>query len=123
MTRIVIYDGNCRLCETARQWVARLDRRGRFRFVHFEAEEARRLQPDLVNVDYLEAIRLIEPDGRVLAGVPAVIAVVRLLPLGRPTAWFLTLPGVYPRARRLYEWIAHHRYRLFGARRKANNKK
>ena len=111
---IVIYDADCRFCESSRQWISRWDRKQLFRFIHFEDAEAHRLQPDLIDVGCLEAFRLIDEGGRAWEGERAAIEIVRRLPCGRPIAWLLSLPGVYQLAGKSYQWIAANRYRLFG---------
>jgi predicted DCC family thiol-disulfide oxidoreductase YuxK len=114
MTPTVIYDADCRLCETSRQWIARWDRHRTLRFVHFEAPEAVRLQPDLEGSGCLAAFRFVDEAGLAWEGEAAAIHVLRRLPGGRPIAWLLSIPGVYWLARHSYHFIAAHRYRLFG---------
>jgi predicted DCC family thiol-disulfide oxidoreductase YuxK len=119
MTPMVIYDADCRLCETGRQWIVRwaaLSRRDDrpMRFLHFEEPEAVRLQPDLGGVGCLAAFRYLDDEGRAWEGEQAAIQVVRRLPGGRPVAWLLSLPGIYRLTQKSYHWIAAHRYRLFG---------
>lgn len=115
MIPTVIYDANCCLCERAKQWFCRRDRRGRARFLHFENTESVYLQPDLAGLDHLETIRFIDATGRVWKGPDGVVRLLALLPLGRPAAWFLSLPGAYALAERAYNWLARNRYGLFGS--------
>lgn len=118
MVPIVIYDADCRLCETSRQWIERWARKGRtpapLRFLHFEEPEAVRLQPDLDAIGCLNAFRFLDEEGRVSHGERAAVELVRRLPRGRPLAWLMALPGVWRLTAFSYQWIATHRYRLFG---------
>ncbi len=114
MVPTVIYDADCRLCETCRQWIGRWDRRRRLQFLHFEAPEAIRRQPDLRGLGCLTAFRFLDEAGRVSEGARAAIEIVRRLPGGRPMAGLLAVPGVYRLMQTSYQWIAAHRYRLFG---------
>ncbi len=114
MLPVLIYDGNCRLCEEGKTWIQRWDRIGRVKILHFEDPQAISLQPDLDGLDYLEAIRYIDPAGRVWEGPEGVIHLLKALPFGRPAAWFLSLPGVFPLAHRAYWWVAKNRYEMFG---------
>ena len=101
------------MCEGARRWVNRWDRKGRVRFLHFEDPQALSLQPDLQGLEYLEAMRFIDPSGT-WRGPPAVIRLLKTLPFGRLLAWALSLPGVYGLAERVYGWVARNRYELWG---------
>ena len=114
MQPVVIYDADCRFCETARRWIERWDHHQLLRFIHFEEAEACALQPDLIDVGCLDAFRLIDEDGRLWEGEEAAIQVARRLPGGRLLAWLLSLPGCYQVAGKAYQWIARHRYQLFG---------
>jgi predicted DCC family thiol-disulfide oxidoreductase YuxK len=114
MIPTLIYDANCRLCESTKGWVARWGRHRPLRILHFENQEACILQPDLQGTEYLDAIRFIDDNGKVWKGAQGVIHLIRILPFGRPVAWMLTLPGGYRLAERTYWWVARNRYRMFG---------
>jgi predicted DCC family thiol-disulfide oxidoreductase YuxK len=114
VTPTVIYDADCRFCETSRQWLARWDRRGRLHVLHYEQPEALRLQPDLEGIGCLEAFRFVNEEGRVWEGERAAVEIVKRLPGGRSVAWLLSLPGIYWLTARGYQWIAAHRYQWFG---------
>jgi predicted DCC family thiol-disulfide oxidoreductase YuxK len=51
-----------------------------------------------------------------LAGWDGIVALMRLFPPLRPLAWLGSLPPIRRLGRRLYRFIAAHRYRLFGRR-------
>jgi len=118
MIPIVIYDADCRLCETSRRWSERWARKGRspvaLRFLHFEEPDAVRLQPDLDAIGCLNAFRFLDEEGRASIGAAAAVQIMRRLPGGRPLAWLIALPGVWKLTVWSYQWIAAHRYRLFG---------
>ncbi len=117
MVPTVIYDADCRLCETSRRYIARWAAAGLFslRFLHFEEPEAVRLQPDLKDLGCLDAFRFLDEEGRAWEGERAAVQILGRLPGGRPIAWLLSLPGLDRLTRRGYRWIAEHRYRLFGS--------
>ena len=118
MTPIIIYDAECRFCEASRQGIERWARKGRrpvaLRFVHYEEPEAIRLQPDLDAIGCLNAFRFLDEEGHASIGAAAAVQIVRRLPGGRPLAWLMVLPGVWRLTVWSYQWIAAHRYRLFG---------
>ena len=114
MTPTVIYDAHCCLCEQAREWVNRWDRKGRVRFLHFEDPQAISLQSDLDGLEFLEAIRFIDAHARTWKGAQGVLRLLRVLPFGSPLAWALSLPGAYGLAEKAYGWLARNRYDLFG---------
>src|SRR5204862_6416058 len=60
----------------------------------------------------MEAMQLVLPDGRVLAGADAVPELLRRI---RGLGWLATLfalPAARPLARRFYAWVARNRMRL-----------
>ena len=118
MTPTIIYDADCRLCETTRQWVDRWARKGarrvELRFLHFEEPEAVRLQPDLEAIGCLTAFRFLDEEGRATRGERAAVELVRRLPFGRPVAWLMAFPGVWRLMAWGYQRDAANRYRLFG---------
>lgn len=115
MMPTIIYDADCRLCESSRQRISRWAGRRPLRFLHYEEPEAICLQPDLREVGCLTAFRFLDEEGRMWKGEQAAIQLVRRLPGGRPIAWLLSLPGCYWLAQKSYQWIAAHRYRFFGS--------
>ncbi|MEW6324498.1 MAG: DCC1-like thiol-disulfide oxidoreductase family protein [Nitrospirota bacterium] len=116
MAPTVIYDADCRLCESSKQWIDRWARIGRrpLRFLHFEEPEAIRLQPDLEEIGCLAAFRFLDEEGRAWVGERAAVEILKRLPGGRPVARLLALPGMDRIAAAAYRWVAAHRYRWFG---------
>jgi predicted DCC family thiol-disulfide oxidoreductase YuxK len=87
-------------------WLRRLDRHCRLIFLPLSEN------PD----GSLDAVQVISPNGQVLAGWDGIVALMRLFPPLRPLAWLGSLPPIRRLGRRLYRFIAAHRYRLFGRR-------
>ncbi|HTP42385.1 MAG TPA: DUF393 domain-containing protein [Nitrospiria bacterium] len=118
MTPTIIYDTDCRLCETARQWIERWAHKGGrpvvLRFLHFEEPEAVRLQPDLEAIGCLTAFRFLDETGRAWHGERAAVELVRRLPYGGPLVWVMALPGAWRLTGWCYQWVAANRYKLFG---------
>ncbi len=111
--RILLYDGECGLCDRFVQWVLGRDSEGAFHFAALQGETAARLRglhPDIpegvetaVLVDQGEVWLRSRAVFRVMAlmgGVWGVLSWMRVLPVG----W--TDPG--------YRWVASMRHRLKG---------
>jgi predicted DCC family thiol-disulfide oxidoreductase YuxK len=111
---VVIYDANCQLCESIKNGLSHWGRKREIRFLHFQDPHACNLQPDLYDIDYLDAIRFIDGSGKSWKGADAVRHLLKMMPFGLPLAWILSLPGMYYLAEKVYIWVARNRYWLFG---------
>jgi len=114
---VVIYDGACGLCQGSVAWLSRRAVRGEFEFLPCQATERRARFPWMDERTCLEAIQLLLPDGRVLAGAGAIPEILKRLRGWRWLAACFRLPGAGPLAPRLYAWVARHRYRISCMRR------
>lgn len=112
--RILIYDGQCRLCVTAKETLERQTDDGNVRFVPYQSGEAARCLGKDYQPGRPDAAFLIEADGMITKGLDAFVP---LLP-GLRGGWVLLMlwrvPLLRPLAHRLYGLIARHRYRWFG---------
>ncbi len=111
----MLFDGVCNVCSTSVDIALALDRRGQLRFCPIQSAYGRELA----------ARHGLDPDdpttfvffehGRPLGRSSGVLALSERLP--PPWRWFAVFRHV-PRSWRdaLYDWIAAHRYRLFGRR-------
>lgn len=107
----VLYDGGCGFCSRTVAWLARLDWRGRLRFVDFNAEWDRlnSSYPMLDRDACVNAMHVISPRGRITAGFDAFRTIAWLVPLLWPIAPLMYVPGVPPVGRSVYRFIARHR--------------
>jgi predicted DCC family thiol-disulfide oxidoreductase YuxK len=115
---LLIYDGDCRLCVTAK---AGLERWGGespdqpVRFVPYQSDEAvRRLgaeyRPGRPDVAFL-----VRPDGTIQRGLEAFLPLLPGLPGGRLFLILARIPFLKPLAVLAYRLVARNRYRWFGA--------
>ncbi|WP_447972982.1 thiol-disulfide oxidoreductase DCC family protein [Nitrospira sp. Kam-Ns4a] len=112
--RLLIYDGECRFCLTAKQGLERLGGDRDVRFVPYQSEEAaRRLGPEY-RPGRPDVAFLVEADGRISRGLDAFLPLLAGLRGGRALQALLRLPGFRPLAYLLYRLIARYRYRWFG---------
>ncbi len=112
--RIVIYDGECRLCVTAKEGMERLGGERAARFVAYQSDEAagrlgREYKPGRPDVAYL-----VEPDGTVKPGLDAFLPLLPGLPGGRVLSAIAKSPLLRPLADLAYRIVARNRYRWFG---------
>jgi predicted DCC family thiol-disulfide oxidoreductase YuxK len=109
---VLIYDGNCGLCRGGVTWISRRAVSGHFEFLPCQAAERRARYPWMGEQSCLQAMQLILPDGRVLAGDAAIPEILRRLRGWRWLARVCRLPGIELLAPRLYAWVARHRYQI-----------
>lgn len=118
--RIVLFDGNCNLCNSSVDFLLRHDRAGRLRFAPLQSEIARALLAR-VSVEAMDqtngdpsAIAFLDGD-RIHFKSSAALRLFRVL--GWPWrffAIFLLVPK--PLRDLVYDWIARNRFRWFGRR-------
>jgi predicted DCC family thiol-disulfide oxidoreductase YuxK len=113
---VILFDGECNLCNSSVQFILRRDSAKRFRFASLQSPAAQRQLQEigLTPEDLPDSIALIE-DGKVYVKSTAGLRIARglggLWPL---VSVFLVVPAV-PR-NWIYDLIARNRYRWFGKR-------
>lgn len=76
-TYAVLYDGDCRICTAFAHWVKAVDVRAR---MHIRPiQESRGLLRDIPGDEILDAMHAVTPDGRVLTGGDALLAILAAL--------------------------------------------
>lgn len=115
MFPVLLFDGECNLCNSSVQWVLKRDKKGVFRFAALQSEAGRALLDTygLSNQSF-DSVVLVD-EIRAYTHSDAVIELLRRL--GGPWAVFGAL-GVVPKPFRdgIYKIIARNRYRWFGRR-------
>ena len=110
---LILFDGECNLCNGFVQFVIRRDPRARFRFAALRSAAGRRaLEQAGVQGELPDSIVLVS-DGRVRVRSAAALTILRGL------GWLWPLTSVFllaPRPLRdaVYDWVARHRLRWFG---------
>ena len=112
--RIVIYDGQCRLCVTAKSGIERMGLPQDVRWVPYQSEEAARCLGKDYRPGPPDAALLVEPDGTVKKGLEAFVPLLPGLRGGRLLLALWNVPPLRPLAHLLYRVIARYRYRWFG---------
>jgi len=109
---VILFDGECNLCNAAVDLVLRHDRRGRFRFAALRSRAAARLCGE--SPPSGDTLLLFDAEGRHDRST-AVLRIAR--GLGPPWS-ILSVFGIVPRRVRdgLYDFVARRRRRWFGRR-------
>lgn len=111
---VVLFDGECNLCDGSVQFILKRDRRKQFRFAPLQSAAAVRLAPEdaVTGDDAPKSIILVE-NGKIYRESSAALRIARQLDgLWSLLAVFLIVP---PFIRNIvYRWIARNRYRWFG---------
>ena len=113
--RILIYDGQCRLCVTAKAGIERLETKPGVRFVPYQSDEAARCLAAGYRQGRPDAALLIEQDGTIQKGLDAFVPLLPGLRGGRVLLALWKVPGLRPIAYAVYRLIARYRYAWFGA--------
>jgi predicted DCC family thiol-disulfide oxidoreductase YuxK len=112
--RILIYDGQCRLCVTAKEGLERLGMDGDVRFVPYQSEEAACHLGSDYRPGRPDVAFLVDQDGKISRGLDAFLPLVPGLPGGRVLVALLRMPLMRPLAYLAYRLVARYRYRWFG---------
>ncbi len=112
--RILIYDGQCRLCVTAKEGLERAVGNGLVRFVPYQSEEAVcRLGSDY-RPGRPDVAFLVEDNGTVRRGLDAFLPLLPGLRGGRILLALMQAPLLRPLAHLAYRLVARYRYAWFG---------
>jgi predicted DCC family thiol-disulfide oxidoreductase YuxK len=111
---ILLFDGECNLCNGSVDFVIRRDRKRRFRFAALQSPAGARLRRSLAVPPQVDSLVLIE-DGVAYIRSSAALRVATGLNMPWPLLWiFMLVPRVIRDA--VYEWVARNRTIWFGKR-------
>ena len=115
---VVLFDGECPLCNRSVAFLARHDRGHRLRYAHLQGRfAAEHLPPELRSAARDGSVVLLEPkkNGRVSLRSAAVLrALAHTGGAWRPLAVLAALPGAVPLLNVLYAYVARKRDDWFG---------
>ena len=110
---LILFDGDCNLCNRSVQFVIARDPAARFRFAALQSEAARAALAAAGHAGPLPDSIVLVVDGRVRTRSAAALAIARRLGgLWPLLSVFWLVP--YPLRDLVYDWIARNRYRWFG---------
>ena len=112
---LILFDGICKFCSTSVNMALALDRRGVLRFCPIQSAYGQALALEF-GLDPADPTSFVFFDqGKPLTRSAGALAVAARLPA--PWRWFRLLRLIArPWRDGVYDWIAAHRYRLFGKR-------
>jgi predicted DCC family thiol-disulfide oxidoreductase YuxK len=114
---LLIYDGQCRFCVTAKEGLEPLETHADarpIRMVPYQSEEAKQVLGESYRPGRPHAAFLVRPNGEIARGLDAFLSLLPGLKGGRVLAVFLSLPLVKPFGYLLYWFVARYRYSIFG---------
>ena len=114
---LLVYDGQCRLCVTAKKGLERLEPHADatpIRMVPYQSEEAKQALGESYRPGRPNVAFLVRPNGEIDRGLDAFLALLPGLKGGRVLSVLLSLPLVKPFGYLLYWFVARYRYAIFG---------
>ena len=115
---LLVYDGECRFCVTAKEGFERLETHDAdaipIRMVPYQSEEAQQALGESYRSGRPNAAFLVRPNGEIARGLDAFLALLPGLKGGRVLSVLLSLPLVKPLGYLLYWFVARYRYSIFG---------
>ena len=114
---LLVYDGQCRLCVTAKKGLERLGTHADaapIRMVPYQSEEAKQALGESYRPGRPNVAFLVRPNGEIARGLDAFLALLPGLKGGRVLSVLLSLPLVKPFGYLLYWFVARYRYSIFG---------
>ena len=111
-TATLIYDGTCPICSGTAQWIERNEQEDAFEMMPCQSGSLGGQYPGISFDECMQAMHLVLPDGRVLAGERALPEVFTRLKKYRAFALLFRLPGAGTISRIVYRWFAPRRYAI-----------
>jgi len=114
---LLIYDGECRLCVTAKKGLERLEPHAdtsAVRMVPYQSEEAKQALGEIYRSGRPHVAFLVHPNGEVARGLDAFLALLPGLKGGLILSVILSFPLIKPFGYLLYWFVARYRYVVFG---------
>ncbi len=114
---LLIYDGQCRLCVTAKKGLERLETQADatpIRMVPYQSEEAKQALGEGYQPGRPDVAFLIRSNGEIASGLDAFLALLPGLKGGRLLSGLFSIPLVKPIGYLLYWCVARCRYAVFG---------
>jgi predicted DCC family thiol-disulfide oxidoreductase YuxK len=109
---VLIYDGNCPVCEKTVAWISDNAQKGGFEMLPCQAEAMKQRFPSIKRTVCMQAMQLVLPDGAVLSGEKALPEILKRLRRYGPAAALFKLPGSGILSRAFYRWFADNRYHI-----------
>lgn len=110
---ILIFDGECNLCNTWVKLVLRFDKKQRFKFCSLQSEIGRKLIGDKISLETLPVTVVLIENEKLYTHSTAALRVVQHLAF--PVSMLVVFKIIPVKVRDgIYNWIARNRYKWFG---------
>lgn len=110
---ILIFDGECNLCNNWVKLVLRFDKKQRFKFCSLQSEQGRKLIGDQISLENLPQTVVLIENEKLYTRSTAAIRVVQQLAF--PVSMLVVFKIIPVKVRDVvYNWIARNRYKWFG---------
>jgi predicted DCC family thiol-disulfide oxidoreductase YuxK len=109
---VLLYDTGCRLCRFAARVADAIDRKDELAFLGLADAEADGLLGRIPEEEQLSSVRLVRPDGHLLSGGDAVLALLREMEGTQTLSRAIEAIRGEGAVDRLYELVSRHRNRL-----------
>ncbi len=119
---LVIYDGDCGLCEKSRRLFKKLDFFDRFEWQPLQNSAIYANHPTITQESCKKEVKLISLNGEISGGADAIIKICLKLPLAIPFGILFWPPPMRQLARWLYKKVADNRYKLSKFQSKSHSK-
>ena len=111
----VFYDANCRLCARSRRTLERLRPRAELTFIDVRDDNAMLRYPMVDRAASLGQMFVLNPAGTLAGGYDGFVSLAPSVPFLRHFRCVLKWAPVRFIGHRIYRFVAHNRYRLWGA--------
>lgn len=111
---VVVFDGHCGFCRAQIDKLLWWDCQHKLSYLSLHDPEVDRRWPGIDHDRLMREMVVIEPDGDRHWGPEAIRYLTHRLRRLWWAAWIFWIPGVMFVWRRVYRWVARHRYRLSG---------
>lgn len=108
---VVIYDGNCQMCQGQVRRLARWDTRGKLAFLSLHDPRVPQRYPDLTHDELMRAMVVVDSGGRRHVGAAGIRYLSTQLPRLYVLSPLLHIPGSLPFWQWGYQQVAKRRYR------------
>lgn len=108
---VVIYDGNCQMCQGQVRRLAAWDTKSELAFLSLHDPRVPERYPDLTHDELMRAMVVVDPSGRRHVGAAGIRYLSTQLPRLYVLAPLLHIPGSLPLWQWLYQQVAKRRYR------------
>ena len=109
---VLIYDGECTLCQATKDWIEKHAVPGQIEFLPCQSEERKRRFPQIKEEVCLQAMQVISPDGQIFAGDKALPEILSRLRRWRWFVYIFRLPGIKFLSPHIYALVSKNRHRF-----------